>query len=91
MQLLIFYGDENSKVQFTKEELEQLLQKVYTDGYNEGYTKAQDSQQLVLPGWPNTTPTPLGPLAPSTPWAPYGPSDTPFGPIITCEVRSEEK
>lgn len=74
MQLLIFYGDENSKVQFTKKELEQLLQKVYTDGYNEGYTKAQDSQQLVLPGWPNTVPTPiqtpLGPLAPSTPWAP---------------------
>lgn len=33
----IYFPNSNGKIEFTKDELEQELNKIYKDGYNEGY------------------------------------------------------
>ena len=39
MKYKIFSLDENGRISFTKEELEKLLDEVYTDGYEQGSKK----------------------------------------------------
>lgn len=39
MKYKIFSLDENGRISFTKEELEKLLNEVYTDGYEQGSKK----------------------------------------------------
>jgi hypothetical protein len=38
MKVKVFQSNHNGKIEFTRAELEKLLNEVYTDGYNEGKT-----------------------------------------------------
>lgn len=36
MKVKVFYPNKNDKIEFTRKELEELLDEVYNDGYNDG-------------------------------------------------------
>ena len=50
MQVKVFKFDKNGKVSFTQEELEKLLNEVYTGGYNDG-KRANNYWTWTSPYW----------------------------------------
>lgn len=63
----VFISSENNKINFTQEELQKLLNEVYTEGYNDGQTSIKQSigqittnpDIITLPYHPNTTGKPF--------------------------------
>ena len=76
MKYKILSLDENGKISFTKEELEKLLDEVYTDGYQEG-KKAGNIQYVPYPQVSNLFAQPYNPLNPNPYIIWLGPNDVP--------------
>lgn len=57
-KIKIMYPGKNGKFEFTKKELENLLNEAYTEGYSEGYSECQalyKDYSLTPPSWWDTT------------------------------------
>lgn len=78
MKYKIFSLDENGRISFTKEELEKLLDEVYTDGYEQG------SKKYVY-CYPTTHTEPYNPLT-----QPYITYNTPCVDSNTITTNSSE-
>ena len=74
MKYKIFNLDENGRIYFTKENLENLMDEVYNEGYEEG-KKAGKIQYVPYPQLNNPNTTPNNPLNPYITW--QGPNDVP--------------
>ena len=62
--IIIYKEFKENKAEFTKKELEELLEKARKEGYDEGYTKGYSDGKYVQPITPLTSPTmPIYPVA----------------------------
>lgn len=60
MKVKVFYPDFDGRISLTKEELENLLDEVYSEGYHDGKQTRPTPITWTSPSWPygNTTITP---------------------------------
>ena len=60
MKVKVFYPDFDGRISLTKEELENLLDEVYSEGYHDGKQTRPTPITWTSPSWPygNTTTTP---------------------------------
>ena len=60
MKVKVFYPDFDGRISLTKEELENLLDEVYNEGYHDGKQTRPITTTWTSPSWPygNTTTTP---------------------------------
>ena len=60
MKIKVFYPDRDGRISLTKEELENLLDEVYSEGYHDGKQTRPTPITWTSPSWPygNTTTTP---------------------------------
>lgn len=49
MKVQVFYPNKDGKIEFTKKELEKLLQEVYDDGHADGYTQGKNERYTWYP------------------------------------------
>lgn len=70
--IIIYKEFKEDKAEFTKKELEELLEKARQEGYNEGYTKGYSdgkyTQPTAYPAFPTSPTTPISPTFPIA-WA----------------------
>lgn len=76
MKYKIFSLDENERIYFLKENLENLLDEVYNEGYEEG-KKAGNIQYVPYPQVSNPPAQPYNPLNPNPYITWLGPNDVP--------------
>ncbi len=72
--IIIYKEFKEDKAEFTKKELEELLEKARQEGYNEGYTKGYSDGKCAQPITYPTTPT--APISPNYPYINWGTSGT---------------
>ena len=71
--IIIYKEFKGDKAEFTKKELEELLEKARQEGYNDGYSKGYSEGRSYVPITCPTT-TPISPTYPNY-------------PIITCNAH----
>lgn len=64
--IIIYKESKDGKIEFTKEELENLLEQARKEGYDTGYSKGYGDGYIAGKGYLNIT-TPTSPITPS-PW-----------------------
>ena len=69
--IIIYKEFKDDKAEFTKKEIEELLEKARQEGYNEGYSRGYSDNKCCGPiTYPTIQPTPISPTMPTSPyWA----------------------
>lgn len=67
--IIIYKEFKGDKAEFTKKEIEELLEKARQDGYDEGYKDGSNNRVIFPLNPPLTTPTAL--ISPTIPISPY--------------------
>ena len=67
--IIIYKEFKDDKAEFTKKELEELLEKARQEGYNDGYSKGYSEGISYAPiTCPTIQPTPISPTIPTSPY-----------------------
>lgn len=84
--MIIIYKQPNKdgKIEFTKEELENLLEQARKEGHDTGYSKGYNDGYSAGKSYPSIT-TPISPTTPSPWWT----SPTVFGTAIPLNNKME--
>lgn len=63
--MIIVYKEpnKNNKLEFTKKEIEDLIDKAYQEGYKNGFDSGKNATPSITPYYPTATPT-----TPIDPW-----------------------
>ena len=73
--IIVYKEFKEGKAEFTKKELEELLEKARKEGYNEGYTKGYSDGKytppIQYPAFPKSPTPPISPTYPIT-WSTNG-------------------
>lgn len=54
MKVRVFYPNKDNKIEFTKQQLEKLLDEVYEEGRSKGYSEGYNNSRLVTIPYPYT-------------------------------------
>ena len=84
MKIRYFYPNKEGKIEFTKAQLEKLLDEIYHEGHSEGYSDGYNASRLSLNSIPITYPyTPY--------WYTWTSSDLPTYVFTNGQITADDK